>query len=520
MKSSYFLIFLAFIEGGAVMACELVGAKMIAPFFGSSLYVWAAVLGVTLFALMSGYYLGGYFSQKFKTKNLIFYVLMLAGTFLMIMPFTSIWVMTETIDFSIKAGSTLSLLVFMFPALLFMGMSSPIIIQMVNDKLETTGKSAGSVYAISTFGGILSTFFVGFYLLPEFGAKIPCFLFGGTLFILSLVPLALKKKLAFVLIVIPIMIYKPLMEFQTTIKSKGIELVYQSEGILGQIRVIDMPLMTYTRGQKNARLLMVNNTAQTVNNKDDLNYDVWDWSYYFPTAASVFPEKSSVLILGLGGGVFVKQFQRLGFDVDVVELDSRIRDVAIEYFALNPNTNVVIDDARRYINNNKKKYDIVFFDVFYNETPPSHVLTTECFETVNKFLKDDGLIMLNFFGYLSGEKGLASRSIYRTFENAGFQIELLPTPGTEEYRNLIFLASRDGIDFSKTYFEEPGMPVIHNISEKFVSKGIIDFSDGVVLRDNKPILEKLYLTAASDWRRTAIDFNTKKIIDAGIGMIN
>ena len=54
------LLLVAFIEGGAVMAIELAGAKMVAPFYGTSLYVWASVLAVTLSGLTTGYFLGGW----------------------------------------------------------------------------------------------------------------------------------------------------------------------------------------------------------------------------------------------------------------------------------------------------------------------------------------------------------------------------------------------------------------------------------------------------------------------------
>src|SRR5688572_18726542 len=123
-----FLFLLSFIEGASVMACELFSAKMIAPFFGGSLYVWAAVLGVTLFALMSGYYLGGYISERSKKENLVYWILLLGGFFLMMMPYTSVWSMSRFLDMSVQWGSTVSLMIFMFPPLLFMGMTSPIII--------------------------------------------------------------------------------------------------------------------------------------------------------------------------------------------------------------------------------------------------------------------------------------------------------------------------------------------------------------------------------------------------------
>ncbi len=185
------------------MACELLGARMIAPFFGSSLYVWAAVLGITLFGLMSGYYIGGYVSEKYKREDLVYWILILAGVFLAIMPFTSQWIMTRNIDMDIRWGSTISLLIFMFPPLLFMGMTSPVIINMINTKVDETGKSAGSVYAISTLGGIVATFLVGFYMLPEFGIKWPCFMFGSLLAIFPMIALVKGKSFKALAILLP-----------------------------------------------------------------------------------------------------------------------------------------------------------------------------------------------------------------------------------------------------------------------------------------------------------------------------
>jgi hypothetical protein len=80
------ILLLSFIEGACVMAAELIGAKMLAPFFGSSLYVWATVLAITLFALTSGYFIGGILSEK-KNANLNLYLIaLLGGVFMVLMP--------------------------------------------------------------------------------------------------------------------------------------------------------------------------------------------------------------------------------------------------------------------------------------------------------------------------------------------------------------------------------------------------------------------------------------------------
>lgn len=498
------------------MACELFSAKMVAPFFGSSLYVWAAVLGVTLFALMSGYYLGGYISARNKKENLVYWVLLFAGLFLMVMPYTSSWSMSANIDMSVQWGSTLSLVIFMFPPLLFMGMTSPIIIDMINTRLDQTGKSAGSVYAISTLGGIIATFLVGFYLLPEFGIKWPCFIFGIILSVLPLFMLVRQKLFSAAVFLLPMLYIGYSNTVNAESKNDGVKVVYESEGVLGQIRVLDMAYPTATRGWKNGRTLMVNNTAQTIMDLENSEYDLWDWSYFFPTAASIYPPGSDVLLLGLGGGTLVQQFKRLNFNVDVVELDQRIKDIAIEYFFIDPETNIMIDDARHFINTCDKKYDIVTMDLFLNETPPAHVLTLESFTRVKSMLKPGGMVMMNFYGYVTAERGRASRCILKTFEAAGYHVNLLATPGNEANRNLIFLAAPEKKDFTKTNYSEPHSEPIGDLTKHFVYKSTLNMTDAIVLTDNCPALEKIYLPAALDWRRSSIEYNVKRLIDLKI----
>ncbi|MBI3136510.1 MAG: fused MFS/spermidine synthase [Bacteroidetes bacterium] len=511
-----FLFLLSFIEGASVMACELFSAKMIAPFFGGSLYVWAAVLGITLFSLMSGYYLGGYVSEKIKRQNLVYWILLLAGFFLAIMPHTSFWSMSATIELSVQWGTTISLMIFMFPPLLLMGMTSPIIINLINSSVSETGKSAGSVYAISTLGGIVATFLVGFYLLPEFGIKWPCYFFGVLLTFFPLIALLKGKKLKAAVMIVPMFYMAFVNSHQRTILSDQIKIRYESEGVLGQIKVIDMPYLTATRGWKTGRSLMVNNTAQTIMDLENPEYDLWDWSYFFPTAVSIYPPGSDVLLLGLGGGTLVQQFKRLKFDIDVVEIDERVRDVAIEFFYIDPSTNIVIDDARRFINTCEKKYDVITLDLFLNETPPAHVLTLESFERMKEMLKPGGMIMMNFYGYISGEKGRASRCILKTFEEAGFYTDIVATPGDESGRNLIFLAQPERKNFSAINYSEPGLTPIEKLEDYFVNLSQADMDDALVLTDEIPLLEKIYLPAALDWRRGSIQYNLLPLLNSGV----
>lgn len=509
-----FILTISFIEGGAVMFTELVSAKLVAPYFGTSLYVWASVLGITLGSLALGYYSGGYFSNKIKSKVLLYWVLLIAGCFVAIMPFSGAWIMKQTINMSIQSGVTVSLILFLFPPLVLFGMMSPIIINLLTEHVEESGKVSGLVYSVSTVGGILLTYLTGFYILPNYGISYPTVLFGMFLFLIGFVILIAKNK--FMSFVFLIVMFVPLSKLKGLDKNsvQGFNVLYQSEGIFGQVKVLDHNYGTLTRGLKQGRGLMVNNTCQTILDVQNPEYDLWDYAYFFPRAASVKPKGSDALILGLGGGTLLKQYNRLGFNTDVVELDQRVKDVAIKYFSVDPTSNILIDDARHGLKTLKKKYDVITFDLFLSETPPSHLLTLECFKEVQEALNPGGLLLINFFGFTSGDLGRPSRSVYKTLLESGFKTKMCVTPSYDEMgRNLIFLASMEEMDYSKTNYIEPFAPPINNIEDYFLDASKMDFSDAIILVDDKPVLEHIYALAALEWRKASNSSYSNKFLE-------
>ena len=497
------------------MACELIGAKLLAPFFGSSLYVWAAALALTLGGLTTGYFLGGKLSRKYAgSSNLLYLVLIRAGLLLVIMAFTSYLIMEQTISLSLELGAIVSLLCFMFPPLAFMGMVSPIIINLLTQDADAAGNSAGNVYAISTLGGILYTFLMGFYIIPEFGLKNPA-VFSGAL--LALFPFAalLRKRQLLALSFIPLLLLAAFLSMSSAIDyTEEYQVQYQSEGILGQVKVVDHPAYGFTKDGKLGRGLIVNNTLQTfVAAAGDYQYSIWDWANYFPTAASIYPPGTKVLLLGLGGGTLVKQLQSLGFDVQAVEIDRRIYEVSVDYFNMPADTKVVIDDARHYLKTCGEQFDIIIYDTFLSESVPEHLLTLEGLQDALHLLKSDGMIMANFYGFIEGPSGKAARSVYKTLLASDLEVEIMATPGMESSRNLIFLATREEQDFTGTRFEGGLFPPIENIYDFFLSPSTIDTTDAFVLTDHQPRLSKLYAPAARSWKKSYNEYYRNYFIE-------
>lgn len=176
------------------MAVELIGAKLIAPFYGSSLYVWAAVLAITLGGLAIGYYFGGGVSKKYPSNKTLMYIMAISSILVFVMPFWSNFVMSLTMPIGLQLGVILSGLLFLSPPLVCFGMVSPMVVRLITTQAKDTGRSAGKVYFVSTLGGVLATFWFGFYAIPELGLIISSFIVGILLFVPTLILLVSKSK--------------------------------------------------------------------------------------------------------------------------------------------------------------------------------------------------------------------------------------------------------------------------------------------------------------------------------------
>ena len=188
------LYFLSFIEGGSLMAVEIMSAKIIAPYFGNSIYVWAAVLATTLLGLACGYFIGGNYSLKKNPVKTLFFVSILGAVLTIILPFTSAFILGSTQGLGLQMGIIVASFFVLFPIVFCFGMVSPLIIYLTSYIYQNSGKNASVVYTISTIGGIFFALFTGLYLVTTLGLKISHFLIGLVLLLTSLACLLIFKR--------------------------------------------------------------------------------------------------------------------------------------------------------------------------------------------------------------------------------------------------------------------------------------------------------------------------------------
>jgi spermidine synthase len=210
---------------------------------------------------------------------------------------------------------------------------------------------------------------------------------------------------------------------------------------------------------------------------------------------SAFPHKA--LVLGLGGGSVANALSDKGYQVVAVELDKRMAECAKKYFDLSEKVNVTVDDARHFVSSMKedgqkqKAYHVIVLDAFIGEVNPHHLFTKEFFFEISSMLSDSGTFFINGNGFWNGADGKGMRSVCKTLLASGFDVELIPTRETEEYRNLLFLCRKS--------ISGQGMVT----SEKLHS---LELTDDVILADDKPQLELLNAGANKKWREACMKY--------------
>ena len=158
---------MAFISGFCIMTIEMLGARILSPYFGGSLSVWGSIITIFMLALALGYLLGGRLSTR--TPSGVTYVLFFIGAALFSVPiilFADIIMNPIMINIEdARYGSLFASIFLFFIPTSILGMISPYSVRLMVDKEEHSGHMAGLLYFISTLGSALGTLGTSFYFV-------------------------------------------------------------------------------------------------------------------------------------------------------------------------------------------------------------------------------------------------------------------------------------------------------------------------------------------------------------------
>jgi predicted membrane-bound spermidine synthase len=169
------LILLVFVAGAASLAVELAASRLLAPYFGTSLFVWANLIGLILLYLTIGYYLGGRIADRYPRPIVLYGLTSVAALLISVIPPLSPPILNwsqsafATSSISVFYGSLVSVIFLFALPMILLGCVSPFAIRLRIEQVGKSGRTAGQLYAISTAGSILGTFLPVLWLMPTIG---------------------------------------------------------------------------------------------------------------------------------------------------------------------------------------------------------------------------------------------------------------------------------------------------------------------------------------------------------------
>ncbi|MDQ2904600.1 MAG: fused MFS/spermidine synthase [Chloroflexota bacterium] len=392
----YFLIVLVFFSGMTSLAIEMCASRLLGAYFGTSLLIWANLIGLILLYLTIGYFVGGRLADRHPSAQLLCALTALAALATAIIPFVAqgilAWSITgmAQVSVSIFVSSLFgTILLFAIPVTL-LGVVSPFAIRLATREVDSSGRSSGSLYAIATFGSILGAFLPVLWLIPTFGVRRTLLIFGAVLFAASLWGLRPRWRPAFALVLVALVL--PLGPLKAIPN-----LIYEQESLYNYIQVTQQPDGTRE---------LILNEGQAIHSIYYPNPDTvltgWYWDYFLAAPyfnANFTPQHlHRVGIIGLAAGTIAHQFTKVygPVPIDGVEIDPAIVSVGQRYFGMTePNLHVNIQDGRTFIETTHERYDVVAIDAFQQPYIPFQLTTREFFTSIRAHLSSTGVVALN-----------------------------------------------------------------------------------------------------------------------------
>ena len=192
---NWFLVLQVFVAGAASLSLEMAASRLLAPYFGTSLFVWANLIGLILLYLTLGYYGGGLLADRYPRSQVFYIITGIAALLTALIPFIAQpilhWALFAFVgnDLDVFYGSLISILVLFSLPMILLGCVSPFAIRLCVEQVGKSGRTAGMLYAVSTAGSILGTFLPVLVLMPYIGTSLTFLVTGATLLLLSIIGL-------------------------------------------------------------------------------------------------------------------------------------------------------------------------------------------------------------------------------------------------------------------------------------------------------------------------------------------
>lgn len=433
-----------FLCGAALMIIELTGSRILAPFLGTSLVVWTSLIGIILASLSLGAWWGGILADRRPSARVLGRIVLFAAWATAAIGLSRGWVLPVLQGSgSLHLAAIVATLVLFAPASVLLGMVAPFAVRLQLADTDTAGRTAGSLYALSTIGSIAGTFLAGFVLIAWVGST-------AILFITAMVLAAaawlaapsgrLWQGASLLVFVLALLIGRA--------QDRRLEQVGFLDRDTPYNRVLVYTGKEEGTGRLTRDLVTDPSGRQSAMYLDNPSELALPYTRFYRLAEYYRPGMRRMLVLGGGGFSFPKYAlaHYPDLQVDVVELDPGMIALARSHFALpeDPRLRVIEADARTFLQRTEDRYDVILCDVFNSHYAiPFHLVTVEAVGLMRRALNPSGVALVNL---LASPEGVASRfyqALYATFATAFAEVQAYAVhdpADRERWQNLVLAA--------------------------------------------------------------------------------
>lgn len=449
----YILEATTFVAGALGMIVELVAARILSPYLGSSNLIWTCIIGMMLGFMSLGYYFGGRISDKHPSRNVMSVFLLISAVFISIIPIMEIYVI-EPLSLSNINSSLVAIicssLTFGVPSL-FLATVSPFAVKLKDKELDEVGKVSGKMSSLSTIGSIFGTFLAGFVLIPRIGVQNIILLIVAILCMLSFI-LYEEKSLFLVIksVVICAFLIGIVLVGKRLFFNVHSDIILDTDSEYSRIwvRNIDINDEKFCAVQVDTGLESVSTETKKLTSEYMRFYDLAE--YY---------NKNAKNALMIGGAAYIYPTYYLDKfkdkEIDVVEIDSKMTEIAEKYFNLNNNDsriNIYHQDGRVYLNKSEKKYDCILIDAFKGLNAPFQLTTYEALSNAKRILNDEGVVITNIVGSITGKNSNFLKYEYSTYKAVFNEVKIFRAQdgfNDDEIQNIILMGFKNNITENK-----------------------------------------------------------------------
>ncbi len=454
----YKLETIVFLGGAIGMGLELIAARVLSPYVGSSNVVWTSIIGIILVSMSLGYWLGGKNADKGANLNQLSNILLYAALATSAIPLLEtcvVKILAGIIPNLIVSAILCAIIVFSIPSFI-LAMISPYAVKIKSKEETEIGSLSGKISSLSTIGSIVGTFLMGFVLIPNIGVSNINISVTIILVVMSIIARENKEtkeiwRNIFVICIMMMLLIIGKIVFK--INNPDILLDTDSQYSRIWVKQIETQKATYKTLQVDRGLESYIDTETGEMGAKYLRY--YDLFEYFNKDA-----KSTLLIGGAAYTYPIHYLQKYNDKtIDVVEIDDKMPQIAVEQFGLNINDErlkTYSQDGRSYLNYNKNKYDTILIDAFKGTNSPFELTTYEALTNAKNMLNENGVVITNIISALEGENAKFIEYEYTTYKAVFDDVKIYKVVNMENdsIQNLILVGVKGNPEKNDSKSEE------------------------------------------------------------------